>query len=554
MQIDKKRKAPESRGWTVSKLVSSASAGDIRVPKFQRGLRWDAGDVRQLFDSIKHGYPIGTLLLWRRPDPAPAAMVEFGPVRFNAPQASNALWVVDGQQRTTALVAALLHPAPDPKHAADEYEFHYDLEAETFVRRATRRIPPETWVPLWELLDTSQLMSWVRAKSPALPPELEARAFALGAAIREYELPSVIVESADEKELREIFKRINNAGRRLSQNEVFHALYLPDDGETPSTLNELAGALADLEFGNLELLPFRQIVLAMRDIEPTRSVKDINFSHKRFAGAVAEATGATRRAIVFLKKDAGIPVAQLVPYAAFFVVLARFFQRFPEPNSRSRDLLARWIWRSTIAGTLRGEVSEIRASFFAIDSGEEESVQKLLKLVQRPPTVSMTGDFDFRSSVGKVVALALFERAPRDLESGLPLEPHRLFNEAGTRPFHRLVLRQISPNFSRLAMGNHFVVANDDRRSIHGKIWSAIRANRTEALLSHMMDAESIRAFEADDMTQVVERRTEKIAAAAAALAERRAKWGAIDRPSLAFLSAIDDEDDDAARDLPELH
>ena len=44
-------------------LVSRALAGRIRLPRFQRGLKWRAKDVQQLFDSIHRGFPVGTLLI-----------------------------------------------------------------------------------------------------------------------------------------------------------------------------------------------------------------------------------------------------------------------------------------------------------------------------------------------------------------------------------------------------------------------------------------------------------------------------------------------------------
>jgi hypothetical protein len=50
--------------------------------------------VIALFDSIWRGFPIGNLLLWRRP--APAASVQVGPVSIDAPELDSALWVVDG--------------------------------------------------------------------------------------------------------------------------------------------------------------------------------------------------------------------------------------------------------------------------------------------------------------------------------------------------------------------------------------------------------------------------------------------------------------------------
>lgn len=51
-------------------LVELAWDGRIRVPHFQRDFKWTRQDVIRLFDSILRRYPIGSLLLWRRPAPA----------------------------------------------------------------------------------------------------------------------------------------------------------------------------------------------------------------------------------------------------------------------------------------------------------------------------------------------------------------------------------------------------------------------------------------------------------------------------------------------------
>lgn len=73
---------PEARVETVDDLVRLARRGRVRVPRFQRGLKWDAGDVCALFDSIYRGLPIGALLVWKRT--APAAAIKMGPMAVNA--------------------------------------------------------------------------------------------------------------------------------------------------------------------------------------------------------------------------------------------------------------------------------------------------------------------------------------------------------------------------------------------------------------------------------------------------------------------------------------
>ena len=73
-------------------LVALAHMGRIRIPRFQRSFRWQTTDVVRLFDSLLRGYPIGNLLMWRRP--APAGTVEIGPLVVHAPEVPDALWVV----------------------------------------------------------------------------------------------------------------------------------------------------------------------------------------------------------------------------------------------------------------------------------------------------------------------------------------------------------------------------------------------------------------------------------------------------------------------------
>ncbi|MEL6181637.1 MAG: DUF262 domain-containing protein, partial [Myxococcota bacterium] len=102
---------PRAETFLVEDLLGEAKRGRLRVPRFQRGLQWQGRHVRELFDSIVRGFPIGSLLLWSRN--APNAIVRFGPVVVDVP-AQQAHYIVDGQQRITALVGALLHPEDRP--------------------------------------------------------------------------------------------------------------------------------------------------------------------------------------------------------------------------------------------------------------------------------------------------------------------------------------------------------------------------------------------------------------------------------------------------------
>lgn len=42
--------------------------GTLQIPAFQRGFVWERDNIKDLFDSIKNGYPIGSILLWKPND------------------------------------------------------------------------------------------------------------------------------------------------------------------------------------------------------------------------------------------------------------------------------------------------------------------------------------------------------------------------------------------------------------------------------------------------------------------------------------------------------
>ncbi|WP_462186594.1 DUF262 domain-containing protein, partial [Frankia sp. CcWB2] len=80
--VDESSRRSDAARFKIEELLDNARHGQIRIPRFQRGLRWMSSDVEKLFDSIYKGFPIGTLLFWRRAPPA--GTMEIGPIRIAA--------------------------------------------------------------------------------------------------------------------------------------------------------------------------------------------------------------------------------------------------------------------------------------------------------------------------------------------------------------------------------------------------------------------------------------------------------------------------------------
>ncbi len=79
-------------------MLTWVKSGEIAIPEIQRPFVWEATKVRNLLDSLYHGYPIGYLISWRNPT-----------VKLkDGTSAAGKRILIDGQQRVTALMAALL--------------------------------------------------------------------------------------------------------------------------------------------------------------------------------------------------------------------------------------------------------------------------------------------------------------------------------------------------------------------------------------------------------------------------------------------------------------
>ena len=52
---------------TVNQLIEKIDTGELGLPELQRPFIWKDSKVRDLFDSMMCGYPIGYLMLWECP-------------------------------------------------------------------------------------------------------------------------------------------------------------------------------------------------------------------------------------------------------------------------------------------------------------------------------------------------------------------------------------------------------------------------------------------------------------------------------------------------------
>ncbi len=82
----------------IETIITWVNSGEIAIPEIQRPFVWSASKVRDLMDSLYQGYPIGYIIAWRNPN-----------IKLKDGSLSEGKRVlIDGQQRVTALTAAII--------------------------------------------------------------------------------------------------------------------------------------------------------------------------------------------------------------------------------------------------------------------------------------------------------------------------------------------------------------------------------------------------------------------------------------------------------------
>src|SRR5438132_2809690 len=87
--------------YDLSGLLHYIDIGDIGLPDIQRPFVWSNAKVRDLFDSMYRGFPVGYLLFWENADVKGARQIGTDSKQRQAPSRL----IVDGQQRLTSLYA-----------------------------------------------------------------------------------------------------------------------------------------------------------------------------------------------------------------------------------------------------------------------------------------------------------------------------------------------------------------------------------------------------------------------------------------------------------------
>lgn len=519
---------PAATTVTVRELLQKVRDGEVRIPRFQRPLRWTRDHVVGLLDSVWRGYPVGSLLFWKRA--AAAERIRVGSAHLEAPPVSDAWWVVDGQQRTTALASTLL----DLDHGGDDrWVVCFDPQNKQF--RSGEPSPERQGidVPLSVIGDLRRLGRWIRDCS--LDDEAITVVEDAQQRLLDYSIPTYIVDTDDEQALRGVFARLNSTGARMRADEVFQALLgAPSSaGQSSLDLDALQRRCEIHGFGVPPRAEILKCVLAMSGHDPTRRLDDLKATQDLDLVSLEDAEEAMSRTIKFLVDDCAIPHLSLIPYPVVFFILSRWFHLFPTPECATRTLLARWVWRGIATGAhQRAEVSRMREQVRDIKIGEEQaSLRRLLRKVGKSKDSEwVLKRFNSKSAHSRIEILSLLSLDPQDrfgtIQHSELFGAGRLAREIFRSQDWKTHNEEVRA-LARTAANRVLLVSEHTglRKELCGWDW----LEDESALRSHLIDKEGFQLLSRQDVSGFLERRAEAVKVAVRKFLDTRADWDAPD-------------------------
>lgn len=198
----------------IETLLAWVKSGEIAIPEIQRPFVWDSSKVRDFLDSLYQGYPVGYVIAWKNPN-----------VRLKDGTLSEGKKIlIDGQQRITALTAALLGEyVVNKTYQRTKIKIAFNPLTEKFEVQNPAILKDRTWVPSVSdvLAGETGILKLVRNYLEANPDASEdtvERAFTNLVNIPKKQIGIIeLAHDLDIETVTEIFIRINSKGVVLSQ-------------------------------------------------------------------------------------------------------------------------------------------------------------------------------------------------------------------------------------------------------------------------------------------------------------------------------------------------
>ncbi len=270
------------------KLLSEAIGKNwirtLSLPIVQREFVWESEDIRELVDSIIHDYPIGTFILWETEEEFPGSpLVD---VDGHQESARTRTYIIDGQQRLTALLLIKDRwKIKREKFEITSEPIHYNPSNKSLY--VSEKIGIDISLLVNAALGDVEAHQELMQKHPL---EFKNAVTEIGTRIAGYALPIYTLKTKHKlspeeqedaaEEIAQIFTRVNRAGERLGNLQLFLSFFAAAFSELKKDLVDSYRSLNDKynkEFPTWEVM--NRFVFSNLDMTQTRITRVDSFTN-----------------------------------------------------------------------------------------------------------------------------------------------------------------------------------------------------------------------------------------------------------------------------------
>lgn len=429
----------------IRQIIDRISAGDIRIPAFQRGYVWEPDQVAFLLDSIYKGFPIGTVVLWQT-DERLSVEKNLGSFKLPEPKKDYPVnYVLDGQQRLTSIFSVF---QSDLEPIDSEWvDIYFDIDAAENVQESvflalapgefdlSRHFPVKTLFTTVEYRDACDALQ---------DKDKIKRIDKLQERFKEYDVQSQTFESDDRNKVAIVFERINRAGTDLKVFELLSAWSWSDDFDLVEKFKELQDDIADHGYSDLCDEQDLQLRICAGVITgETSPSKIMDLKGDQIRNRFPEIRSGIIGAIDFLKRELNVRHFGLLPFPSMLVPLSCFFATTKadgEPyKEKQKSEIIKWFWRTALSRRYSSDVNERQS----VDIRELLQLKANSDYGMKLPAADLKIDFvrgNFLSSSAnsKTLILMLAQHSPHSFLSGAKIDLDKVLKSGSKHEFHHI--------------------------------------------------------------------------------------------------------------------
>jgi hypothetical protein len=375
-------------------LVTRAVKHQWSIPEFQRGFVWKPIQVRDLAESLWLDYPIGSLLIWNSQKDVEER------IAIDAQRPAN--WLVDGQQRSTALCILFgrkpywWESAAEWNRVLKRYDIRFDIHAKEapyflVANAGIRNAKGNRYIPLAEILNIDMQKEDGQKQLRELSREIKAQGFCDGMdamevytrldrviKIGEKDVVAVTVDHELE-DVVEIFSRLNSRGTRVTEADIYLGVVA---ARNPSWVRDTflpyRNSLADAGFDIDPNLLFRSLTALGEHKTRFKYISDDFWNKDKIVPAWTQTQKAWGKLLLRFQ-EYGILTNKIMPTQAALVTMLALIDRFDDDAKFSVSLF--WFLQASrfarYSGSGTTSIDEDLADIYGTNNFDE-AVKKLL--------------------------------------------------------------------------------------------------------------------------------------------------------------------------------